>query len=256
MIIVIGIVLSFFGIGFLCWLLFTLAVQALPFFAAVAAGFAAHRSGAGETGAILVGLTAGAFILAVGQIAIATLRSPFLRAAVALIFAAPAAVVGYHAALGLAQIGVPAEGWRQVFALLGAIAVGGTAWVRMALSAPRDTRHGDASDSKSPVSLASVARDGWATGSYVCPDGLPDRPAPFVVDRIRAEYGTSHPPRSEFTSAAFAPPLRDKERLFTLRCVESNQSEGWHDTKRSQSGTHQVAGGMSDRAPTWQSLQG
>ncbi len=104
---------------------FTLAVQALPFFAAVAVGFAAHRSGAGETGAILVGLTAGAFILAVGQIAIATLRSPFLRAAVALIFAAPAAVVGYHAALGLAQIGVPAEGWRQVFALLGAIAVGG-----------------------------------------------------------------------------------------------------------------------------------
>jgi ParB family chromosome partitioning protein len=73
---------------------------------------------------------------------------------------------------------------------------------------------------------------------------------------VRAEYGTSHPPRSEFTSAAFAPPLRDKERLFTLRCVESNQSEGWHDTKRSQSGTHQVAGGMSDRAPAWQSLQG
>ena len=32
--IVIGIILSVFGIGFLCWLLFTLAVYALPFFAA------------------------------------------------------------------------------------------------------------------------------------------------------------------------------------------------------------------------------
>jgi len=84
-------------------------------------------------------LIAGAFTLAVGRIAIATMRSPFLRAAVALLFAVPAAVAGYHAALGLAQIGVPAEGWRQVFALLGAIAVGGTAWVRMALSASTES---------------------------------------------------------------------------------------------------------------------
>jgi hypothetical protein len=38
----------------------------------------------------------------------------------------PAAFAGYHAALGLAQIGVPAEGWRQAFALIGAIVVGGT----------------------------------------------------------------------------------------------------------------------------------
>jgi hypothetical protein len=48
----------------------------------------------------------------------------------------PAAVAGDHAALGLAQIGVPAEGWRQAFALIGAIVVGGTAWARMALSVP------------------------------------------------------------------------------------------------------------------------
>jgi hypothetical protein len=31
--IIIGIILSAFGIGFFCWLLFTLAVYALPFFA-------------------------------------------------------------------------------------------------------------------------------------------------------------------------------------------------------------------------------
>ena len=30
--IIIGIILSAFGIGFFCWLLFTLAVYALPFF--------------------------------------------------------------------------------------------------------------------------------------------------------------------------------------------------------------------------------
>jgi len=36
--IIIGIVLSFVGLGFLCWLLFTLAVYALPFAADVTLG--------------------------------------------------------------------------------------------------------------------------------------------------------------------------------------------------------------------------
>ena len=135
-------------------------MYALPCFAADTAGLAAYHSGAGEVGAILVGLIAGAATLAAGQIAIATLRSPLLRNAIALLFAVPATVAGYHAALGLAQIGVPAEGWRQAFAVIGAIVVGGTAWVRMAFSASTDPGQGDAAGLKSPLSLASAAKDG------------------------------------------------------------------------------------------------
>jgi hypothetical protein len=41
---IIAIMLSVAGVGFLCWLAFNLAVYALPFFAAVAGGlFAYHR---------------------------------------------------------------------------------------------------------------------------------------------------------------------------------------------------------------------
>jgi hypothetical protein len=159
MMIIIGIVLSFVGLGFLCWLLFTLAVQALPFFVGVTVGFAAYHGGAGEIGAILVGLIAGAVTLAAGQIAIATLRSPLIRTAIALLFAIPAAVAGYHAALGLAQIGVPAEVWQKTFAVIGAIAVGSTAWARMALSIPSDTGLSDGARGKSPFSGASAAKD-------------------------------------------------------------------------------------------------
>ena len=36
--IAIGLILSVFGVGFLCWLLFTLAVYALPTFAGITAG--------------------------------------------------------------------------------------------------------------------------------------------------------------------------------------------------------------------------
>ena len=68
-----------------------------------------------------------------------TLRSPLIRAVIALLFAVPAAVAGYYAALGLAHIGIPAEGWRQAMAMTGAIVVAATAWARMMLSAPRST---------------------------------------------------------------------------------------------------------------------
>ena len=53
----IGLVLGFLGLGFLCWLLFTLAVYALPFFAGMTAGLAAFHSGAGVIGAFIVGIS-------------------------------------------------------------------------------------------------------------------------------------------------------------------------------------------------------
>jgi hypothetical protein len=133
--IVIGIIFGAFGIGFFCWLLFTLAVYALPFFASVAAGLAAFHSGAGVVGAIAVGFVAGIITLIAGRLAFALIPSLLLRAAVGLLFALPAAVAGYHATLGLVQIGVPSHGWRDAFAIVGAILVGGTAWGRMALRA-------------------------------------------------------------------------------------------------------------------------
>ena len=134
---IIGIILSFVVLGFLCWLLFALAVYALPFFAGVTAGLAAFHSGSGPIAAILVGLIAGAVTLVVGQFAFATVSSPLIRAAIALLFAAPAAVAGYHATLGLAHIGVPSTGWQHAFAFVGAVIVGGTAWARITvLAAP------------------------------------------------------------------------------------------------------------------------
>ncbi len=139
---VIGIVLSFVGLGFFCWLLFTLTVHALPFFAGVTAGLAAYHYGSGVIGVIVVGLIGGLVTLAAGRFAFTAARSPHIRAAIAFVFAASAAVAGYHATLGLAQIGVPAGSWRQAFALVGAAMVGMTAWVRMALNEPLDVGRG------------------------------------------------------------------------------------------------------------------
>jgi hypothetical protein len=157
--IAIGIIFSFISLGFLCWLLFALAVQALPVFVGLAAGVAAYHSGSGEFGAFLVGLIAGALTLAAGQIAVAAFRSPLIRTAIALVFVVPAAIAGYHAALGLAQIGVPAELWQRAFALIGAVAVGATAWARLALLIPPDIGLGDVARARSPFPAAPAARD-------------------------------------------------------------------------------------------------
>jgi hypothetical protein len=136
---IIGIVLGLVGLAYLCWLLFALAVYALPLFAGVTAGFATYHSGSGPIAAVIVGVIAGSITLVAGQIAFTTVRSPLIRAAIALLFAVPAAVAGYHAALGLAHIGVSADAWQHAMAVAGAIVVAAAAWARIVLSAPRPT---------------------------------------------------------------------------------------------------------------------
>lgn len=158
--IIIGIILGFVGLAYLCWLLFALAVYALPFFAGVTAGLATYHSGSGPIAAIIVGAIAASITLIGAQIAFATLRSPRIRAVIALLFAMPAAIAGYHAALGLAHIGISAEGWRQAVAVAGAIIVAATACARMALSGPSGRGQGSAAGVTSPDSLTSLAKQG------------------------------------------------------------------------------------------------
>lgn len=132
----IGIVLSIFGLGFFCWLLFTLAVYALPFLAGLTVGLAAFHSGAGVVSALIVGFLAGGATLAFGQIAFATTRTPLIRAFIGLLYAVPATVAGYQVSLALAGIGMSAGGWQTAFAVVGAVLSGLTAFSRMTLFVP------------------------------------------------------------------------------------------------------------------------
>jgi hypothetical protein len=158
MILIIGIVLTFVGLAYLCWLLFTLAVYALPLFVGSSLAMAAYHGGSGPIAATIVGLIASSMTVVAGQFVATRVHTALIRAAIALVFAVPAAVAGYHAALGLAQLGVPAESWRHVMALIGSIAVAATACARIALIAPPDT--GGASLPASAVRLTSAAHDG------------------------------------------------------------------------------------------------
>ena len=131
-----GIVLNIIGLGFFCWVLLTLAIYALPFFVGMTAGLYAHGAGAGPFGAIVLGLLAAAFTLVIGQTIFSLVRTPILRIAVALMSAVPAALAGYYATFGLSGLTITSVPWRQVFAVIGAVVIGVTAWARLAASPP------------------------------------------------------------------------------------------------------------------------
>jgi len=132
----IGIVLSVFGLGSFCWLLFTVASYALPFLAGLMVGLAAFHSGAGVIGGFIVGFLAVGATLALGQVAFAATRTPLIRASIGLLYAVPAAVAGYQLSFALAGIGMSTGGWLTAFAVVGAVLSGVMAFSRMTLFVP------------------------------------------------------------------------------------------------------------------------
>ena len=101
------------------------------------------KTGAGWTGGIIVGLVAAALTLGIGQFMLAFVRPLWLRLAIAMVFVAPAALAGYHATHGIVKHTMPSDTWQIVFSVIGAIAVGVTAFVRVAaMAAPGPSGRG------------------------------------------------------------------------------------------------------------------
>ena len=117
-----------------------------------------------------------------GQIAFATLRSPLIRAVIALLYAVPAAVAGYQLTLGLASIGMPAEGWQQAFAVVGAISSAATALARMALVCPARRRTGHRRRLTSPSSAGVASQDRAEPSPFVVIEGWRDGRGALIVD--------------------------------------------------------------------------
>lgn len=139
----ISIIASIAAIGVLCCLLFYLAVYALPLFASVTVGASAYSAGAGWLGAIAVGFVAGMVTLGVGQFLLVLVKPLWLRLVIAVAFVAPAAVAGYHATHGIVKLTMASDTWQIALSVVGAIAVGVTAFVRVTtMAAPEPSGQG------------------------------------------------------------------------------------------------------------------
>ena len=119
-------------IGALCTLAYMLATYALPFMVGLTAARFAYDTGAGLIGAGFVGLVAAVAAFGVLVFLFCTLRSPVLRFIIILAFVLPSAVAGYYLVHGIAREAVPSEVWRQIFCVIGGIAIGISTWLRLA----------------------------------------------------------------------------------------------------------------------------
>ena len=129
---ILGVVVSLTGIFLLVAFMFQMAVFALPLFAGVTAGRLAYDAGGGWLGAILVGLLGALLTLGMGQLVLSLTKSTAIRLATMAVFAAPAAVAGYHVVLGLTHVGGAHGAWQVVLASIGAVFVAGAALTRLA----------------------------------------------------------------------------------------------------------------------------
>ena len=101
--ITIGILLNI--LGMLCWLLFTLAIYAFPFFVDTTAGIYWLQAGTGPFGALVIGLIVGCFTLVLRRYAFAVARSPVVGLVIGPVFAVPAVCAGYDATFSFVAAG-------------------------------------------------------------------------------------------------------------------------------------------------------
>lgn len=133
---VFGLFLMAFGIGAFCALIYKMAVYALPVMVGLWAAFVALHSGSGAVLAFAIGFVVGAMVLGIGQSVWNSRRPRVLRYAVAFVFVVPAILTGYYTTQQFSTLVVPSTAWQLGVAIVGAIAVGLTAFVRLAGSVP------------------------------------------------------------------------------------------------------------------------
>jgi hypothetical protein len=128
-------IMSTVMIGTLCVLAYRLAVYALPVMFGFEITRVAYETGAGMTGASIIGFIAAAVTYGLLSVLFVSLRSPAVRIAIGLTFALPAAGAGYALISGISANAIPSEFWRLMFCGLGGLLVGAAALARLSVPA-------------------------------------------------------------------------------------------------------------------------
>ncbi|KRB81087.1 hypothetical protein ASE00_13800 [Sphingomonas sp. Root710] len=93
--------LTLLGVGYLIYQIFAGATLVLPIALGIAAGFGASHLGSSPLLAVAIGTLAFLAVIAASRFAALNFSSPYTRAALAAIFAVPAALAGYSVAHAL-----------------------------------------------------------------------------------------------------------------------------------------------------------
>jgi hypothetical protein len=124
--------LGLFAGLYLLWLLFNLAAHALPVATGISLAFWMRDLDYGYVAAILCGFAAGIAVLVIGQFLFTVIRSPIVRLAIALLFAIPAGIAGYHAVRGVMGLAIDPGMTLSTLSWVGGVTIAITAWIRLA----------------------------------------------------------------------------------------------------------------------------
>lgn len=119
------------GLGALCWIVFNLAVYALPFAVGLTTAMYLYAAEQGVFLSIMAGLSVGCFIAVLWELAFGRVRSLPLRVALAFIYAVPAGIAGFHTSKALATFADATPIVSAALGWVGAFAVAGTALARI-----------------------------------------------------------------------------------------------------------------------------
>lgn len=125
-------VLGLFAGLYLLWLLFSLAVYALPVATGISLAFWMRDHDYGYLAAILSGFAAGIIVLVIGRFLFTAIRSPIVRLAIALLFAIPAGIAGYHAVQGVIGLAIDPGMMHSTLSWIGGVTIAVTSWIRLA----------------------------------------------------------------------------------------------------------------------------
>jgi len=128
--IIFGPLLVIVGIGFICWLLFTLAVICVAVFRRSDDRHLGLSHGGRVLGGIAVGLVAGGVTFGLGQLALAVVPWAWARLLIILLYVAPPPSLATAPRMESPRWRCPSPTWQTIFAVIGAIAVSVTAFVR------------------------------------------------------------------------------------------------------------------------------
>jgi hypothetical protein len=128
---ILAILFSIIGLGVIAATLHRMTINALPVFAGMTAGFAAHHAGLGPLEAIMIAFAIGAF--AFGLFDALTLPNihPAIRLTARTIYAAPACAVAWFMTLAFAKMGHASDISATLMAIIAVAYVGQKAWQQL-----------------------------------------------------------------------------------------------------------------------------
>jgi hypothetical protein len=129
--VILAILFSIIGVGVIAATLHRMTINALPVFAGMTAGYAAHHSGLVPLEAIMIAFAIG--VLAFGFFDALTLPNvhPAIRLSARAIYAVPACAVAWFMTLAFARMGHVSDVSASILAIIAVAYVGQKAWQQL-----------------------------------------------------------------------------------------------------------------------------